>query len=83
MQGRTDFSLFYIVGSKRRKGYEKKKCNLRKAEKTGFLKVQFFIKKYAFLPGVKNCRKRMKIRTFVNGFHLGIANAPREIDPRC
>ena len=48
---------------------KKKKLHPRKEEQ-GFLKMQLFSKKYAFLPGVKNRRKRVKIRAFRNGFIL-------------
>ena len=53
------------------------------SRRNGLSKGAILFEKYAFLPGVKNRQKRVKIQPFRNGFHLQIANAPREIDPRC
>ena len=58
-----------IVGSKLRRGLREKKMTPLESRTNGLSKG-VLKEKYAFLPGVKNRRKRVKIRPFGNGFHL-------------
>ena len=52
------------------KGATRKKMTPSESRRNGLSKGAIFFEKYAFLPSVKNRRKRVKIRPFGNGFHL-------------